>query len=65
MNIYVGNLSFNVTEEELREEFTAFGEVTSVTIMDDKHIGSGQPRGYGFIELPSKSEGSTSISNLA
>ncbi len=65
MIIYVGNLSFNVTEEELRKEFTAFGEVTSVTIMDDKYIGSGQPRGYGFVEMTSKSEGTTAISNLA
>ena len=49
MNIYVGNLSLETTEEELREEFTEFGEVTSVIIMNDKYIGSGQPRGYGSI----------------
>ncbi|RLC62805.1 MAG: RNA-binding protein [Chloroflexi bacterium] len=64
MNIYVGNLSFGVTEENLREEFMVFGEVKSVTIMDDKYIGSGQPRGYGFVEMTSKSEGTTAISNL-
>ena len=57
MNIYVGNLSLEVTEDELRREFTAFGEVVSVIIMNDKYIGSGQPRGYGFIEMTSKSEG--------
>jgi len=46
MNIYVGNLSLETTEDELRKEFTEFGEVISVTIMNDKYIGSGQPRGY-------------------
>ncbi len=64
MNIYVGNLSLEVTEEELRQEFIAFGEVISVTIMDDKYIGSGQPRGYGYVEMASKSEGATAIANL-
>ena len=64
MNIYVGNLSLEVTEEELRQEFIAFGEVISVTIMDDKYIGSGQPRGYGYVEMASKSEGTTAIANL-
>ncbi len=53
MNIYVGNLSLEVTEEELRREFMAFGEVISVIIMNDKYIGSGQLRGYGFIEMAS------------
>jgi len=42
MNIYVGHLPLEVTEEELRREFMAFGEVISVTIMNDKHVGSGQ-----------------------
>jgi len=64
MNIYVGNLSFDVTEEELRREFMAFGEVISVTIMNDKYIGSGQPRGYGFVETASKSEGEAAIASL-
>ena len=64
MNIYVGNLSLEMTEDELREEFTIFGEVISVTIMDDKYIGSGQPRGYGYVEMASKSEGATAIANL-
>ena len=61
MNIYVGNLSLEVTEGELRREFMAFGEVISVTIMNDKYIGSGQLRGYGFIEMPSQSEGKAAI----
>jgi RNA recognition motif-containing protein len=64
MNIYVGNLSLEVTEEELRREFTAFGEVMSIIIMNDRYIGSGQPRGYGFVEMASKSEGKAVISRL-
>jgi len=64
INIYVGNLSLEITEDELRKEFKAFGEVVSVTIMDDRYIGSGQPRGYGFVEMTSKSEGTTAIGNL-
>ena len=64
MNIYVGNLSLEMTEDELRKEFTEFGEVISVTIMNDKYIGSGQPRGYGYVEMASKSEGTTAIANI-
>jgi RNA recognition motif-containing protein len=64
MNIYVGNLSLEVTEDELRKEFMAYGEVTSVTIMNDKYIGSGQPRGYGYVEMSLKSEGTIAIANL-
>ena len=64
MNIYVGNLSLDTTEGELRKEFIEFGDVISVTIMNDKYIGSGQPRGYGYVEMASKSEGATAIANL-
>ena len=64
MNIYVGNLSLDVTEEELRREFMAFGEVLSVTIMNDRYISSGQPRGYGFVEMTSKSQGEAAIAGL-
>jgi RNA recognition motif-containing protein len=64
MNIYVGNLSLEVTEEELRREFMAFGEVLFVTIMNDKYIGSGQLKGYGFVEMASKSEGEAAITSL-
>ncbi len=64
MNIYVGNLSLEVTEEELRQEFMTFGEVISVTIMNNKYIGSGQSKGYGFVEMPSQSEGQDAISAL-
>ncbi|MFC1942485.1 RNA recognition motif domain-containing protein [Chloroflexota bacterium] len=64
MNIYVGNLALETTEDELRKLFTEFGEVTTVTIMNDQYIGSGQPRGYGYVEMASKSEGVTAVANL-
>lgn len=64
INIYVGNLPLEITEDELRKEFTVFGEVVSVTIIDDKYIGSGQQRRYGYVEMASKSEGETAIANL-
>ena len=64
MNIYIGSLSLEVTEEELRQEFLAFGEVMSVIIMNDKYIGSGQLRGYGFVEMASKAEGEAAIAAL-
>jgi len=62
MNIYVGNLSREVTEEELREEFAAFGEVSSVNIIKDKY--GGQPRGFAFVEMPSKTEAEAAITGL-
>lgn len=64
MNIYVGNLALEMTEDELRQEFIAFGQVVSVSVMNDKYIGSGQPKGYGFVEMASKSEGATAITSL-
>jgi len=62
MKIYVGNLSYEVTEEELRQEFEAFGEVTSVDIITDKY--SGRPKGFGFVEMASVSEGQAAITAL-
>ncbi len=62
MKIYVGNLPYDVTEEELRQEFEAFGEVTSVDIITDKY--SGRPRGFGFVEMASESEGQAAITSL-
>ncbi len=62
MNIYVGNLAPEVTEEELKQEFAAFGEVTSVSIIKDKY--SGQPKGFGFVEMTSRTEGQTAINSL-
>lgn len=62
MNIYVGNLSREVTEDDLREAFGAFGQVESVAIVKDKY--SGQSRGFGFIEIASKAEARAAIGAL-
>ncbi len=62
MKIYVGNLSFDVTEEELRAEFTPFGGVESVNIITDRY--SGRPKGFAFVEMPSDSEGQAAIAAL-
>jgi len=62
MNIYVGNLSFDASEEDLQKLFSGFGQVSSVTIVKDKY--SGQPRGFGFIEMPERSEAQAAIENL-
>ena len=62
MRIYVGNLSYDVTEEELQQEFLAYGEVTSVSILTDKF--SGRPKGFGFVEMTSKSEAEAAITGL-
>ena len=62
MRIYVGNLSYDVTEEQLRQEFTAFGEVESVNVVTDKF--SGRPRGFAFVEMPTKAEAEAAIAGL-
>ncbi len=62
MKIYVGNLSYEVTEEDLRQEFVAFGEVTSVSVITDKY--SGRPKGFGFVEMASKAEAEAAITGL-
>ena len=62
MNIYVGNLEREVTEEELRQEFEAFGKVASVNIVKDRY--SGQSRGFGFVEMATKEEGQAAIDGL-
>ena len=62
MNIYVGNLAREVGEEELRQEFMAFGQVTSVNIIKDRY--TGQSRGFGFVEMSSKAEGQAAIDGL-
>jgi RNA recognition motif-containing protein len=62
MKIYAGNLSFDTTEKELREEFTSFGTVDSVSLPTDKY--TGRPRGFAFIEMPSSSEGQAAIAAL-
>jgi len=62
MNIYVGNLSREVTEEELRQAFEAFGQITSVNIIKDRY--SGDSRGFGFVEMATKSEAQAAINGL-
>jgi len=64
MFIYVGNLSLEVTENDLKSEFNNFGEVTSVIIMHDQEIGSGQGRTCGYVEMRSGLEGESAIANL-
>jgi len=62
MNIYVGNLSPKVTEEDLQQAFEAFGQVTSAKIITDKF--SGGSRGFGFVEMPAKAEAQSAINDL-
>ena len=62
MNIYVGNLAQEVSGEDLRQVFEAFGQVSSATIIKDKY--SGQPRGFGFVEMPEQAEAQAAIQNL-
>jgi RNA recognition motif-containing protein len=62
MNIYVGNLSYGMSEDELRDAFGAFGQVSSVKILMDRE--TGRSRGFGFVEMPNKSEAETAIAQL-
>jgi RNA recognition motif-containing protein len=62
MNIYVGNLSREVTEDDLREAFEEFGQVASATVIKDKF--SGESRGFGFVEMPAKAEAQSAINGL-
>lgn len=62
MNIYVGNLSSKATEENIRQAFEAFGQVSSTNIIKDKY--TGQSRGFGFVEMPDRTEAQAAIQNL-
>lgn len=62
MNIYVGNLAREVTEDELREAFEAFGEVASAKIITDRI--SGESRGFGFVEMPADDKAKEAMSGL-
>jgi RNA recognition motif-containing protein len=64
INVFVGNLSLDMTETELKQEFLRYGEITSANIMNDKYIGSGQSRGYGFVEMAVRSQGEAAIIGL-
>jgi len=62
MNIYVGNLAYSATEDELRTAFEAYGQVSNVKIIADKF--SGRSRGFGFVEMPDKTEAMAAIQGL-
>jgi cold-inducible RNA-binding protein len=62
MKIYVGNLSYQVTEEELRQEFAAFGVVNTASIVTDRY--DNRPKGFAFVEMPTKSEAEAAIASL-
>ncbi len=62
MKIYVGNLSYEANESDLKEQFSAFGEVDSVTIIKDKY--SGQSRGFAFVEMSDNAAGQAAITAL-
>jgi cold-inducible RNA-binding protein len=62
MNIYVGNLSYGMSEDELREAFAAYGDVASVKILTDRE--TGRSRGFGFVEMPNQSEGEAAVNQL-
>jgi RNA recognition motif-containing protein len=62
MNIYVGNLSFDVTEEELREAFEVFGKVEAARILTDRY--TGRPKGFGFVEMANAAEAQSAITEM-
>jgi len=62
MNIYIGNLSYDTTEDQLRQTFAGYGEVSTVNIIMDRE--SGRPKGFAFIEMPTKDEATAAISGL-
>jgi RNA recognition motif-containing protein len=62
MNIYVGNLSYDMSEDALREAFAEYGDVSSAKILSDRE--TGRSRGFGFVEMPNQSEGEAAIAQL-
>jgi RNA recognition motif-containing protein len=64
MNIYVGNLPLELTETELRQEFSVFGQVKSVNLINERYTGSKQPRMYAFVEMDSKEAGEAAVFSL-
>ena len=62
MNIYVGNLAYSITEDDLREAFGSYGEISSVSLITDKF--SGESKGFGFVEMPNNSEADAAIKGL-
>jgi len=64
INVFVGNLSLDMTETELKQEFVPYGEILSANIMNDKYIGSKQPRGYGYVSMAVRTQGEAAIIGL-
>lgn len=62
MNIYVGNLSYSLSESELRDAFAPYGDVSSVKILTDRE--TGRSRGFGFVEMPNQAEGEAAVAEL-
>ncbi len=62
MNIYVGNLSYEITDDEVKDIFSPHGEISSVSIIKDKY--SGQSKGFGFVEMPNQAEAEEAIKAL-
>jgi len=62
MNIYVGNLSYDLTDEDLRLAFESYGQVESAKVIKDKY--NGQSKGFGFVEMPAKAEAQSAINGL-
>ena len=62
MKIYIGNLSFETTEDQLRQAFEGFGEISTVNIITDRD--SGRPKGFAFIEMPTQDEATAAIGGL-
>jgi RNA recognition motif-containing protein len=62
MNIYVGNLSYDATDESIRKAFESFGQVSSARVVKDKY--TGQSRGFGFVEMPEQVQAQSAIRSL-
>ncbi len=62
MNIYVGNLSYSLSESELRDAFAAHGEVSSVKVLMDRE--TGRSRGFGFVEMPNQAEAEAAVAEI-
>jgi len=62
MNIYVGNLAYSVTQDDLRDAFAAYGDISSVNLITDKF--TGDSKGFGFVEMPNNAEADAAIKAL-
>jgi len=64
INVFVGNLSLDMTEAELKQEFMPYGEIISASLMNDRYIGSGQSAGYGYVAMAVRTQGEAAITGL-